>query len=296
KTTQMPKFILPALLLLLLPFMGISQAASNLYIIDMERGNADFFQFRNPQLLTFDNGQFYNNQPFLMDSLLFYTASVDTTQTDLYLLDLEAKTRYRMTNSPESEYSPIVMPNGNYLSMVRVSADGNNSQQLWKMPLDLSGGPTVVMDRVKGVGCHEWLSDSLVAIFIVGNPHQLKLFDVYTQRFELIKSNVGRCLHHQDNGDFFYVDKSLEGAWFIKSVNFDQRRPTLTVVQTLKDVEDFAVTNDGLFLMGKGSKLYKFNAAIDDSWIEIADFTNWGIRNITRIDVETDKIVVVSNP
>lgn len=294
----MPKCILPCLVMLtlLFPFSGFSQAASNVYVLDMERGNADFFQFKNPRLLTQNNGQFYNNQPFLHDSLLFYTASRDTSQTDLVLLDLNIRTRYQLTNSPESEYSPTVMPNGQYLSMVRVSADGNDVQQLWKMPLDLSAGPSVVMDRVKGVGYHKWISDTLVALFIVGNPHQLKLFDVTTQRFELIKSNVGRCMQYTSSGDFFFIDKSLEGTWFVKSINFDQRRPTLTIVQTLKDAEDFDLTEDGILMMAKGTKLYKFNPKQDETWLEIADFKDLGIRNITRIDIDANKIAIVSNP
>ncbi|MEO1434928.1 MAG: hypothetical protein AAFV80_05285 [Bacteroidota bacterium] len=294
----MPKFIPLGwlCLTLLLPLFGFSQVASNVYVMDMERGNAGAFQFKNPRLLTQDNGQFYNNQPFLRDSLLFYTASKDTTQTDLFLLDLNARTRYQLTNSLESEYSPTVMPNGQYLSMIRVSADGKDEQQLWKMPLDLSEGPSVVMDRVKGVGYHKWLTDTLVVLFIVGNPHQLKLYDVTTQRYELIKSNVGRCMQIAANGDFYFVDKSLGGTWFIKTINFNQRRPTLTIAETLKDVEDFELTKDGILIMAKGTKLYRFNPNQDDTWREIADFQDWGIRNITRIDIDGNQIAVVSNP
>ena len=48
--------------------------------------------------------------------------------------------------------------------------------------------------------------------------------------------------------------------------------------------------------MAKGTKLYKFNPKQDETWLEIADFEEWGIRNITRIDIDANKIAIVSNP
>ena len=42
--------------------------------------------------------------------------------------------RRRVTNTPESEYSPTVTPDGAHISVIRVEADG--TQRLWRFTLD----------------------------------------------------------------------------------------------------------------------------------------------------------------
>lgn len=59
-------------------------------------------------------------------------------------------------------------------------------------------------------------------------------------------------------------------------------------------MEDFVVLFDGIYLMGKGSKLYKFNCFCDEDWIEIVDMCYYNIINIFCLVVSLDmKIVIV---
>ena len=68
------------------------------------------------------------------------------------------------------------------------------------------------------------------------------------------------------------------------------------IIASLGGVEDFAVLPDGSYIMGRGSKLYKFNRFRDEDWIEIADLRYYNITNISRLAVSPDlKIAIVAD-
>ena len=72
--------------------------------------------------------------------------------------------------------------------------------------------------------------------------------------------------------------------------------PAVKVIDVVKGSEDFEVLPDGTFIMGSGSKLYKYNPYVDEDWREIADLRFYEIRNITRLAVSSDyKLAVVAN-
>src|SRR5207253_1606507 len=64
----------------------------------------------------------YDNQPsFTPDSrAILFTSVRDDGQADTYRYDVARKTIVRVTSTPESEYSPSVMPGGQRFSVIRV--------------------------------------------------------------------------------------------------------------------------------------------------------------------------------
>ncbi len=265
--------------------------ASNLYSLDYIRNIGGKYTFNNPMYLSEDNPKLYNNQPFIFDSLVFVTIQNNSTQTDIYALDLDKRKKYQLTASEESEFSPTVMPDGKHLSMVRVSADEYKRQQLWKIPLNLSESPELILDKVFKVGYHLWLSETEVAMFIVGTPHMLKIFNIETGEKKPVISYIGRCLSLAPNGHLTFVDKANEEQSIIKtydpiSEKFDQITPTL------KGAEDYVWTPEGELIMGQGSKLYCYRPK-GTKWELLADLSDFGITNITRIAMDEQRIVFV---
>ena len=61
--------------------------------------------------------------------------------------------------------------------------------------------------------------------------------------------------------------------------------------------EDYCWMPGRILLTGSGSKLYRFDPGADSDWVEIADFLIHGIRNISRIAVNSlgNKIAIVSS-
>ena len=104
------------LALLTISTMVIAQLPNtNIYVFSMQREGQQFY-FNQPKYLTKFNSKGYNNQPyFANNNELYMTAQLatDTTQTDIYALNLLTKTRTRLTATPESEYSPMLTPDRN---------------------------------------------------------------------------------------------------------------------------------------------------------------------------------------
>ena len=109
------------------------------------------------------NSPGYDNQPsFTPDgkSVLFTSvrgtrkpdpANSAATGSDIYRYDIGAQRLTQLTDTPESEYSPTVTPDGQHFSTIRVEADG--TQRLWRFAID-GKNPELVLADVKPVGYH----------------------------------------------------------------------------------------------------------------------------------------------
>jgi hypothetical protein len=176
--------------------------------------------------------------------------------------------------------------------VVRVEADG--TQRLWKFPL-AGGEPSVILENVKPVGYHLWLDEHRLVLFILGRPNTLQLADVRTGKAEFLVDNPGRILRRVPREDkFSFVQKMSDQEWLIKSYDLKAKAVT-TIIKTFQGVEDYAWTPRGLLLMAKDSKLFS-RPKSDWAWVEIGNFSNAGLRNITRIAVSPkgDRIAVVA--
>ncbi len=269
--------------------------ATSVYLLDMERADS-IILFKNPRYLTGFNAGGYNNQPsFVSNTELMLTVQMPNEgQTDIYLLDLEKKTKLRMTKTPESEYSPKPMPGNLYFSVVRVEMDEERSQRIWQYPLDRGDKGRAVFRYLRGAGYYHWLDRFTVAVFNVAATNYLSIADTRDESSRHLAPNVGRCFQTSPNGRLVFVHKITDGNWMVKAMN----KSTLQVqeiIKTLPNVEDFVVLPDGVILMGKGSRLYKYHPLQDKGWEEIADLKPLGIFAITRMAVSGDGKLAVVN-
>ena len=225
---------------------------------------------------------------------ILYT-SIRDKQADIYRYDIRGGATTQITNTPESEFSPTLMPDGKSISVVRVEADG--TQRLWKFPL-AGGQPSLILENIKPVGYHLWIDDHTLALFILGatgKPHTLQIVDLRTGKAETISENPGRILRripHQNK--FSFVHKVSDQEWLIKAFDLKTRYIT-TLIKTFPGVEDYAWTPSGVILMARESKVFAWKKS-DFAWAEIADFSSAGLKNITRIAVSPkgDRIAVVA--
>lgn len=275
-----------------LPALGFAQKLPHhdVLLFSVAKNVDGSYGLSAPSFLTAFNPGGYNNQPqFFGASEIYLTTQFpdDTTQTDITALDLGSRARSRVTRTPEAEYSPTPMPDGRRFSCIRVEADG--VQRLWSFPVDRSDEGRVVFPKIKGVGYHCWLSDTLAAMFIVGEnsqPHTLVLAGLRGQKPAKIASNIGRSLHKLPDGRLAFVQKATEQTWFVKA--YDPKKQTSDIlVQTLPGSEDFAVLPDGTLLMGLGSKLYQYKIGQSQNWLEIADLARFGVASVSRLAVSS---------
>lgn len=269
---------------------------SHIFVIDVahDRGR---MKFGAPLKISEWDG--YNNQPFFMPDgrSVLYTSIRADKQADIYRCDLTTRTTARITDTKESEYSPTLMPDGKNISVIRVEAD--STQRLWKFPL-AGGQPSLVFESIEPVGYHWWIDDHTVALFILGGTgkqNTLQIVDTRTGKAETIAENPGRILRsipHQKKLSF--VHKISTQEWVIEAFDLKTRNTT-ALVKTFVGVEDYAWTTSGLILMARDSKLFSWKSA-DYAWQELADFSKFGLKKITRIAVSPkgDRIAVVARP
>lgn len=275
--------------------------ATNILHFDFKQVNDSLYEFNNPKFLSGFNKTGYNNQPYFMtDDELYLTVQLarDTTQTDIYALDLKKRSLTQVTATVESEYSPTFIPpkgnqsSGYEFSCVRVEVDGN--QRLWRFPISRSNNGEAALRTVTEIGYHYWIDSRDLVLFIVGNPHKMVVADARDESTRFIASDIGRCFRELPNGDIAFVQKVEEGNWLLKKLMIRNYRTEL-ITATLSNSEDFTILRDGTIVMAQGTKLFKFNQAIDTSWIEIADFGYYGMKGISRLTVNgaENRIVMV---
>jgi len=272
---------------------------SNVYVFDLKRVADTAWMVSKPRYLTYFNELGYNNQPsfFSNNEVYISTKMPNSVQTDIYMLDLEKKTKLRVTDTPENEFSPMRMPDYYNFSVVRQQTNGRDTvQYLWQYPLDRSHSGKAVLKFNEKIGYYVWLSSSLVATYVLGSPENaLNIVDIRTDKVETIATNTGRCLIQMTNRNLAFVQKTeFNDTWMLMEQNpYQLNRPPTPIVNMLPGCEDFAVLPDGIFIAGRGSKLYKFDRRKDQDWIEIADLYLFNIFSISRISVSNDSKVAI---
>src|SRR3979490_2448556 len=254
--------------------------ATDIFMIDLATTPTGRIKVGHPVKITSWAG--YNNEPaFMPDGKSVLYTSIKDKQADIYRYDIGSKATTQITKTPESEYSPTLMPDGKSISVVRVEADG--TQRLWKFPL-AGGSPSLILEKIKPVGYHLWVDTDTLALFVLGKPNTLQLVDLRSGKAEVIAENPGRILRRVPHENkFSFVHKVSDQEWLIK--NFDLKtRKIPTYIKTFNGVEDYAWTPAGVLLMASGPKLLARKKS-DFAWEELADFSNAGLKNITRLAV-----------
>jgi tricorn protease-like protein len=239
--------------------------------------------------------QGYDNQPsFTPDgAAILYTSIREDKQADTYRYVIKTGGAMRLTATPESEYSPTVTPDRKHFSVIRVEAD--STQRLWEFPLS-GGEPLLILGKIKPVGYHLWVDADTLAVFVLGTPNTLRLVEKATEKAETISENVGRSIRLAPGAQAVtFVHKISADNWEIKTLNIKTRK-TNSLIKTLPGSEDFVWTPEGALLMAKDAKLFRFNPSTDKDWKEVADFSDQGIKAITRLAISPrgDKIAFVA--
>jgi len=274
------------------PTPNAAPPASDIFIVDVRKENGEL-KLGQPKKIT--DLPVYNNQPFFIDGHTILYTSFRDKQTDIYRYDVRTGKTTQVTNTPESEYSPTLMPDGKNISVVRVEADG--TQRLWKFPL-AGGAPSLILESVKPVGYHHWIDDHTLALFILGGtgkPNFLEIFDLSTGKSEFVTENPGRVIRKIPNQkNFSFVHKVAKDHWEIKSYDF-RVHTTASLIATLPGVEDYTWLPDGKLLMAKDSKIFAVAPLTAARWTEVANYLIGGVTKITRIAVSPsgDRIAIV---
>ncbi len=268
-------------------------APTDIYLVEVRLQNGSY-RFGIPVNVTHRKG--YDNQPsFLLDGtgLLFASIGPDA-QADIYRYDLLSRNILRLTATAESEYSPMLMPGGESVSVVRVERD--STQRLWGFPLEGRSPPRVILEAVKPVGYYAWVDKETVVVFVLGNPSTLQVADVKSGKIEVLARNIGRSIHRVPGRNAIsFVQRSADPNGLIEELDLGTRR-IRPLVQLPGGNEFYAWMPDGTLVTGQESCLYGWTEGRDAAWRRIADFTPTGMRQISRLAVSPngDYVAIVA--
>ena len=267
---------------------------TDIYLMNIHAGKEGFTA---SDAVNITNRAGYDNQPeFRADgSGILYTAIHEDGQADIYEYVIATKETVRRTRTAVSEYSPQLVPGGKGYSVVMVEKD--SVQRLWEYSFNVKDTVAhVLLPKLDSIGYYCWINKNLVALFKLTEPPVLEIADVRTGHAEVMAKNVGRCIHRipERNAISFVVKDSVLG-WKIMELDLKTNAVSM-IVRTLPGSEDYVWTSDGVLLMGKDNKLYRFEPIMDTEWEPIADFTALGIQDFYRLAISPDgsKLAIVA--
>ena len=233
----------------------------------------------------------YDNQPFFSpDGRILYFTSGRDGQTDIYRYDLASRAVSPVTTTPESEYSPTVMPDGKALSVIRVERD--STQRLWAFPLD-GGSPSLVLDSIKPVGYHAWLNRDTVLVFVLGTPATLRRAELKRGSGEILARDIGRTLLLvPGTRRLSYVQRDSSGGW-IRSIDPVSGEGE-NLARLPEGTEFFTWTPAGDLLSTQRNTLVRWDREMG-AWVPVGHFLDPGLQRITRLAVSPkgDRIALV---
>lgn len=288
------------------PILCVSQdnvEENEIYLADVKKSGSTW-TISKPVNISRHAG--YDNQPwFSADGRSIFFSSIrgennTTRQHDIYRYTIKDSSLSQFTNTPESEFSPIVMPeDGQSISVVRVERD--STQRLWKF--DAKGGnPELLMENVRRIGYYAWVGASQLALYIIGAsrqfPQTLQLFNRTDSlaRLDTVEAKCGRCLRRIPSSIALsqpavsYVVRENDSVRILKRVNVKNRIISQIFLLPTGAGEDYTWSQNGHVIVGQGLKLFARHARKEYTWKEIADFSSVIPKgSIKRIVLSTDE-------
>lgn len=291
-------------LMLLLVFSAASYAqspaGSNLWLGQLVKTDQARYKIEGLKQVTF-NAQYTNQPYFLSPNQLLYTQAIlaenDVEQTDVFRMDLTTLKTQNLTNSVTSEYSPTLMPNNKGISVIRVNEQGK--QELWSLSLE-GHALANLLPKIEPVGYHVWTANNELALFVLGEPHQLRRADIHDdeEAGQVLSTNPGPSLHLVPLSDFYSHTQQV-----VNSGESDNPRWQLMIRDTKdhdivresimlpKDGYYYAWTPDGNLLSTHEGQLVIADMASDNK--EFVAVSGACTSGISRVAVSKDNLIVL---
>lgn len=265
--------------LVLTPNVAAAQGGTDVWVAPLREAGRTI-TVGQPRNLT--NRPGYDNQPAFSarGDIVYFTAVHDDGPSDIWRVPASGGVAQRFTDTPQSEYSATLTPDGLHLSVIRVELP-DSTQRLWKFPLD-GTAPSLVLGALRPVGYHVWAGEHTLGTFVLGQPNALVIADARTQRADTVARNIGRALVRVPGRDAFtFVQMGAargDTAWLSE---VDVRTRAVRRVAPLPRGSEYHVwTPGGRLVIASGSRLLLWT---DGRWDVTGDFSHAGVRGISRL-------------
>ena len=286
--------IIPSILMFVMCSFLSAQEGTEIYLFDLQEQDGQI-TISNP--LNISNKEGYDNQPsFTEDGTALLFSSFRDGQADISKYFIEENYRVWITDTKESEFSPLEVPGKKkYFSCVRLNEDG--SQFLYKYAYKKKV-PELLIPDLK-VGYYIWLDEKRVLSFVIGDIETLQVNNFKFKIRYPIQSNIGRSLHKIPNTaglginlvSFISMDHEVPEIYAIDPKTSDVK----FITDALEGSQDITWTAKGSMLMGNDNTIYKFYPGLDKKWEPILIESELPIEGISRLIISPDgsKLAVV---
>lgn len=244
------------------------------------------FSFNNKQNISSNPG--YDNQPSFYDENTIIYAGMHETETDINQFELKTSRHSWVSNTKEgSEFSPQRIPGSKDIAAVRL--DTNGLQRLYKYD-EKTGKPSLLIPDAK-VGYFAFINATDVLAAVLNESSlDLILYDIRKNTSKKIISDAGRSIHKVPKGNSMsYTIQNEEGNYDIYLLDTRGTETESYFVCELPDgTQDFTWLDEYRILAFQGNTLYLFDTFGGETWVKLADFSEYGITNITRLAVNED--------
>lgn len=310
KLKQIVRKALGTALISMLSASAIAQTAPGSDIVVASVGYENNTDGSSPITITLSDFQrisdspSYTNQPYFIqgDSKLAFTQSVsdDTaSQMDTLIYTFKENSTRNLTKSTTSEYSPTPTPDGKGLSVIRVNAQGK--QELWYLDIDTGKAKQNLLPAIEPVGYHVWNGQNSVLLFVLGEPHTLRIAGVNkeTDQGRVLDTNIGPSLWAIPKTALFSYSKQIdEETWQLRSINSD-RKTTDKLVDMPLGSYYYAWSPKGVAVTAVDNTLYQwfYGNKENSAWSELADLSEQCPVGISRLTFSErgDKLALVCN-
>jgi hypothetical protein len=262
---------------------------TDVWLFKLEKNKAEI-KLASPKNITNRTG--YDNQPsFSADSKKIYYVSIrEDNQADFYYYDLKSEKIIQLTKTKESEYSPVLTPDGKYLNSVVVESD--SAQRIHF--INALTGTSEKKYEVDSVGYYTFLNSDTVLYYKLTSPHSLRYFVKSTNEDKWLGNDPIRAFKTIDRHSFIYGIKDSVKVTFYKYDFILHKAEKYTDYPSLN--EDAIWHSQFGLVKSEGNKLLRYDETKKE-WILLFDLSSFGIKKITRFnfDLKNKYLVIVDN-
>lgn len=272
----------------------IAQTNTEVYLCDIksEYGGLIVYNFQN---ISNDDG--YDSQPsFASNSEIFY-AGTNGDQTDIVSYSISDKTKTWVNKATQGgEYSPIQLPGStSKVSAVRLDPDGLQRLYLYKKN---SKENTELIQGLQVAYYQYFNAETIVASILSDDNLDLVISNLKEKKTDTLLRNVGRSIHKvPESKSMSYTSTNEEKNQDLYLLDMETRE-SFFVCQLPIGIQDYAWLNASQILIGSGDKLFIYDTFLNSEWKQVADLSEYNIKDITRLAVSPDgtKLALVALP
>ena len=270
--------------LFLASFNIIAQMNTEVYLCDIKLESGGLIT-RNFQNISNDEG--YDSQPSFAsnNNVLFAGNKAGQTDIALYNISKKTKTWYNKTTNG-GEYSPLLIPDSNgKVSAVRLDPDG--LQRLY-MYDSISQENIELIEGLQVAYYDFYNAETILAAVLSDNNLDLVFSNLKLKKTDTFMRNVGRSIHRvPDLKTMSYTSENEDKNQEIYLLDIETME-SFFVCQLPIGILDYTWLNDSQILIGSGSKLYIYDTFLNPDWKEVANLSEYNIKDISRLAVSPD--------